>query len=96
MKNLKNIFKPLAKFVIRHNLVIFVLFILSGLIFTVYLLNDSLMVSSEPHASDTTTQVNMVNFTTYQEINNSLQNLKTSPQMPETNLPAGRYNPFKD
>jgi len=96
MKNINKIFKPLIKFIMKHNLVIFIVFIMSGLIFAVYYLNESLSTDSKQHSSDQNAQINSVNFTSYQNINNYILKLKTNAQMPDAIIPSVRYNPFKD
>lgn len=96
MKNFKNIFKPIIKFVVKHNLVVFIVFIVSGLIVSIYYLNNSLSASYTTHTSDTTAQVNLVNFTSYQKVNSLVSSLYTVENMPEANLPTGRLNPFAE
>lgn len=96
MKNINKIIKPIMRFIIKHNLVIFTVFIISGLIVSVYYLNDSLTTPSKPHSTDANTQINSFNFTNYQTINNYVLNLKTNAQMPEVIIPSVRYNPFAE
>lgn len=96
MKNIKIIFKPIMKFVIKHNLVVFIVFIVTGLSFSIYYLNNSLSASFETHTSDTSAQVNLVDFTKYQKVNSLVSNIYTADNMPEATLPTGRQNPFAE
>jgi len=96
MKNLKNLFKPIMKFIIKHNLVVFIVFIVTGLTIAIYYLNISLSASFETHTSDTTSQINLVDFTPYQKVNNLVSNQYSVDNMPEVTLPTGRQNPFAE
>lgn len=84
------------KFIIKHNLVVFIVFIVSGLSVAIYYLNNSLSASFETHTSDTTSQINLVDFTPYQKVNNLVSNQYSVDNMPEATLPAGRQNPFAE
>jgi len=89
--NKKNPMKPIAAFLSRYNLIIFIIIIVGGLIAAIL---DLSYILRSPYgdADDNASTSNGITLDTTTV--NKLNNMKTSSENMTQTLPSGRINPF--
>jgi hypothetical protein len=96
MRNLSSTFRPLVKFIVRYNVIIFFLLISTGMGLSIYNLNTSMQNASKVTQPTTSSQQSLVNFNQYTSVVTLVEGLSSSANMPEASIPSGRINPFAE